>query len=475
MTDKNILVKGFNLLICLSLTLSMNAHNDCGENNNQLPSYYIGKLVNIENAFAEQLLINAPIDVKKIIYNLNYPPKTLKFIPKKLMLVGPPGCGKSSLAKAIANQTGRYALLVEAPFIANEYKNSGQQNLLKILTEVLKINQPCIIILDEINVLFKANKDQANPDNGILEALWLLLDECAEYSNIFFIATCNDINNIPEALKSRFEGEIVTIALPDANTRKQVIEFHLSQFPHACKPRYVQWLINKTKNLSIRDIEHMLIQAFHHARFANKDHTVHEKDITKALRGIKTWTLREYYEHQKPFLEKLLIHGLPITLSVLGMLLTIKTSNQQYALQHESMDMQKAAQTFQEKMAQENKAIQEQSAQLQKIGIELQRKSLQQQEENSEKQMQQQKAAQEFQEQAAKANYELQWYSANFQLRTTQRQIDNELEKRFFTDKESCYINGEYKYEYDCKNHEFNEWLKQVYKVPTWSYNKKTT
>jgi hypothetical protein len=418
----------------------------------------------------------APSSVKKVIYNLIYPPKNVRAVPKKLLLVGPPGCGKSSMAQAIAYGTGRHAVLMEAPFIANEYKNSGPQNILRLLNEVVKIKLNCVIILDEINVLFKSNQGPANPDTGLLEALWLFLDECAKHTNIFFVATCNDLKNIPPALKSRFEGEIVTIDVPNYGARQLIIHYFLSQTEHSLSQRYIQWLVNKTKRLSIRDIEHMLMQATQNANFAHADHKLTEKDITQALKGIKTWNLREYFENQKSLLEKLTFQGLPIALSCASLLFSINSSGKQLALQKESFVLQKNGQLFQEQLALENKKQQQQSTQLQRVGIELQKESMKRQEaatkkqeENTEKQMQQQKEAQEFQERVAIANYELQKNANSLNYRLAHMKKNEELIEKYHHgyDAPTCYIDGAHKKGDECVMHELKLWREIIGYVPS--------
>ncbi|MFZ5954160.1 MAG: AAA family ATPase [Candidatus Dependentiae bacterium] len=424
----------FIVLLCSFRSLISHNDGDCDTTppptEQPIPTPVPYRIVDVDKSLCHQLLMQAPSSVKKVIYNLIYPPKNVRAMPKKLLLVGPPGCGKSSIAQTIAYATGRHAVLMEAPFIANEYKNSGPQNLLRLLNEIVKIKLNCVIILDEINVLFKSNQGHVNPDAGLLEALWLFLDECAKHTNIFFVATCNDLKNIPPALKSRFEGEIVTIDVPNYDARQLIIHYFLSQTEHSLSQRYINWLVNKTKRLSIRDIEHMLMQATQNANFAHEDHILTEKDINQALKGIKTWNLRDYFENHKSLLEKFALHGIPIAISLVSLLVSLNSSGKQLAFQEEGLLLQKSSQLFQEKLAEENKKLQQQSAQLQRKGIELQEESMKKQEaatkrqeENTQKQMQLQKEAQEFQEKVAAENKVLQELALRIQTLSVEKQF----------------------------------------------------
>src|SRR5437763_984014 len=185
-------------------------------NNNNGPCYQrIGRFSD-EDSFdlgcVNDVIACAPVAVKKIIINLLYPPKKRAALPKRLLLVGKPGTGKTTLAKAIAHRCGYNYYVVEAPFLLNEYKNSGPQNLLREIYPLLYSGSPVVVILDELTELTDRYKKENDSDATVAAALWILLDFCAQFDNVFFIGTSNkDKKDLPVQLQSRFDEDIVTI------------------------------------------------------------------------------------------------------------------------------------------------------------------------------------------------------------------------------------------------------------------------
>ncbi len=116
----------------------------------------------LDESLCTQVIKNAPEEIKQLIANLKHPSTNQQIIPRRLLLLGPPGVGKTTLAKAIAKEIGRPYYFIEAPFLLDEYKNSGIQNLLQEIKPILQRGKPCVIIIDELTELTdQYNKDKA--------------------------------------------------------------------------------------------------------------------------------------------------------------------------------------------------------------------------------------------------------------------------------------------------------------------------
>lgn len=145
------------------------------------------------------------------------------FSINKLLLYGPPGSGKSSLAKAIADYCNFPRQFINASSLVNQYKNSGQSNFRYIFGPLLTNKKYVAIILDELTGLTNRHGKKDNPDEGVVEQLLGILDHCEAHKNVLFIATTNEIKDLPEQLKDRFCGSTFKIEKPDFERCKKLI------------------------------------------------------------------------------------------------------------------------------------------------------------------------------------------------------------------------------------------------------------
>jgi transitional endoplasmic reticulum ATPase len=120
---------------------------------------------------------------------------------KGILLYGPPGCGKTMIAKAIANEVKAHFILISGPELMSKWYGETEGNLRKVFQEAREL-QPSIIYWDEIDSLTqtRSGAETARGEARIVNQLLTLMDGVEQYGNICVIASTNRRELIDEAL-----------------------------------------------------------------------------------------------------------------------------------------------------------------------------------------------------------------------------------------------------------------------------------
>jgi proteasome regulatory subunit len=153
--------------------------------------------------------------------------------PKGVLLVGPPGCGKTMIAKAVASQTKASFIRMVGSELAQKYIGEGGR-MVRELFSLAKEKAPCIIFLDEIDAIGAKRLDSSTSgDREVQRTLMQLLAEldgfdALEYVKI--IAATNRPDILDDALlrPGRFD-RIIEIPLPDEKGRKSILSIHFER------------------------------------------------------------------------------------------------------------------------------------------------------------------------------------------------------------------------------------------------------
>ena len=147
--------------------------------------------------------------------------------PKGILMYGPPGSGKTLIARAIANETGAFFFVINGPEIMSKLAGESESNLRKAFEEAEK-NAPAIIFIDEIDAIApKREKTNGEVERRIVSQLLTLMDGLKSRAHVMVIGATNRPNSIDPALRrfGRFDREI-DIGIPDATGRLEILAIH---------------------------------------------------------------------------------------------------------------------------------------------------------------------------------------------------------------------------------------------------------
>jgi proteasome regulatory subunit len=153
--------------------------------------------------------------------------------PKGILLVGPPGCGKTMLAKAVANHTNASFIRMVGSELAQKYIGEGGR-MVRELFSLAKEKSPSIIFLDEIDAIGAKRLDSATSgDREVQRTLMQLLAELDGFDSledVKIIAATNRPDILDDALlrPGRFD-RIIVIPLPDEVGRKKILSIHFEK------------------------------------------------------------------------------------------------------------------------------------------------------------------------------------------------------------------------------------------------------
>nr|WP_245180524.1 ATP-binding protein [Halomicroarcula amylolytica] len=213
-----------------------------------------------------------------------------------LLLYGPPGCGKTHLAGALAGELGHSFLEVSPADVTSKWMGEPARNVADLFA-IARANAPCVLFIDEIDGIAGSRRGSMNTSEQQLVNQLLTEIESAAEADVVVVGATNFVEDVDEALRrsGRFD-ERVEVPPPDATARREILEVHLRNRPVA---KGIDWdaVVEPTAGYAASDLELLAEDAARHALRADSHITqAHlETAVRETHSSIADWGGRNRY------------------------------------------------------------------------------------------------------------------------------------------------------------------------------------
>ncbi len=227
--------------------------------------------------------------------------------PKGIFLYGPPGCGKTLLAKAVASESDANFIPVKGPEVLSKWVGESEKAIRKIFRKARQVS-PSIIFFDELDSIASPRGEEIGSKVGerVVDQLLTEMDGLEELSSVVVIGATNRPDIIDPGLlrPGRFDSKILVPA-PDNEEKREILDVHTREMP-LDDDIDLDYLVGHTTNFSGADIEALVREAAMIALRENEDaEMVSMHHFKKALKEIHPSVPREALRsYELPTVEK---------------------------------------------------------------------------------------------------------------------------------------------------------------------------
>ncbi|OUP55516.1 AAA family ATPase [Butyricicoccus pullicaecorum] len=224
----------------------------------------------------------------KVFSNLD---KAIKFgvdIPKGIMIIGMPGCGKSLTAKATASLFEIPLVRLDVGRLLGKYVGESEENMRKAL-KLAEAISPCVLWIDEIEKAFAGVGGDGSGNEVTTRLFGQFLTWMQEKENtVFIVATANDISRMPPEFlrKGRFD-ELFFVDLPNGEERRKILDIHLKKRNKWNKGIDSIALIKETQGFNGADLEAVVKDTIEMA-FIDGKTSITTEDLIQSVKDTKS-------------------------------------------------------------------------------------------------------------------------------------------------------------------------------------------
>ena len=204
--------------------------------------------------------------------------------PKGALLYGPPGCGKTLLARAVATETGANMILVRGPEIISKWMGESEKAVREIFRKA-KASSPCVVIFDELDALAKIKSREGSAGETILSQLLTEIEEGVS-SRVAVIGITNRPDIIDNSLLRTGRLDLVLyVSPPDEKGRLEIIKILTKKMPLSNDVK-LQEIAIATQSYTGADLAALCREAAVHA-MRNNSPKISSHDFATSLKQVK--------------------------------------------------------------------------------------------------------------------------------------------------------------------------------------------
>ncbi|MGD8299339.1 MAG: CDC48 family AAA ATPase [Nitrosopumilaceae archaeon] len=210
--------------------------------------------------------------------------------PKGALIYGPPGCGKTMIARALATESGANMILVKGPELLSKWVGESEKGIREIFRKA-KASSPCVVIFDELDSLVRSKSGEGGVSETVLSQLLTEIEEGIS-SRVVVVGITNRPDVLDNSLLRTGRLDLVLyVPPPDEKGRLEIIKILTEKMP-LDKDVKLQEIAVATQNYSGADLAALCREAAIHA-MRNESGKITSKDFANSLKQVRPSITKE--------------------------------------------------------------------------------------------------------------------------------------------------------------------------------------